>query len=142
MLYGSFLCFSKLEALDVDQVFLDVLPDLPPSLKTFGLRHYYTPIYHTISYLAQKVDLGAISLLKEVYLSMDVLAPGKLLDLPSRGATDILFYEAYNYLEPFFAGTDVFLRFENDLLAHMVHDYSFAFEFDRSGQFWLLIYLK
>jgi len=142
MSYGSFLGFSNLEALDVDQVFSDVLPDLPPSLKTFGLRNCYAPVYHTISYLALKVDLGATPLLKEVYLSTDVLAPGKMLDLPSRGATDVLFYEACNCLENLFAGTDVSLSFESDLLAHMVHDYSFAFEFDRSGQFWPLIYLK
>lgn len=142
MSYGSFLCFSNLEGLKVDQVFSDVLPDLPPSLKNFGLRNCYAPVYHTISYLAQKVDLGAMPLLKEVYLSTDVLAPGKMLDLPSRGATDVLFYEACNCLETLFAGTNVSLSFESDLLAHMVHDYSFAFEFDRSGQFWPLIYLK
>lgn len=142
MSYGSFLGFSNLEALGLDQVFSDVLPDLPPSLKTFGLRNCYAPVYHTIFYLAQKVDLGAMPLLKEVYLSTDVLAPGKMLDLPSRGATDVLFYEACNCLENIFAGTYVSLRFESDLLSHMVHDYSFAFEFDRSGQFWPLIYLK
>jgi hypothetical protein len=141
MSYGSFLEFINLTSLDVDQAFIDVLPGLPPSLKAFGLRNYYASVYHSICYIAQKVNAGAMPLLKEVFLSTDVLAPGKMLDLPSRGATDVLFYEAYNLLKSLFTGTDVCLRFESDLLSHIAHDYSFAFEFDRSGQFWPLIYL-
>lgn len=77
-----------------------------------------------MSYFAQKVGSGAMLLLKEVCLSTDVLAPGRMLNLPSRGATDDLCYEACSCLENNFAGTHAPLRFECDHLSHMVHDYS------------------
>jgi hypothetical protein len=140
--YGPFAAFGKLNSLNVDQAFLDFLPDLPKSLERFALQNCYASVYQTMCHIARQVNEGAIPLLGQIYLSTDVLAPGKMLDLPSRGATDILFEKSCDTLQCLFAGTAVCIGFENNLLSHVTDDYSFAFELDRSGLFWPLIYLK
>lgn len=139
--YGSFVQFRNLKSLDLDQVFLDDLPDLPRSLKRIALQNCYNTVFQTVSHLARDVNQGALPFLGEVYLSTDVLAPGRMLDLPLRGATDLLFEKSCDNLKSLFAGTEVCVRFENNLLSKIADDYSFAFEIDRSGIFWPLIYL-
>jgi hypothetical protein len=95
-----------------------------------------------MSYLAREVKQGAIPLLGEVYISIDVLAPGGMLDLLLRGATDMLFKASCDKIKSLFIGTGVYVGFEGALLSKVADDYSFAFESDRSGVFWPLIYLK
>jgi hypothetical protein len=140
--YGPFAAFENLNSLNVDQAFLDLLPDFPKSLERFYLQNCYASVYQTMSHIASKVNEGAIPLLRQIYLSTDVLAPGKMLDLPSRGATDVLFEESCDSLQSLFAGTAVCIGFEDNMLSQVTDDYSFAFELDRSRLSWPLISLK
>lgn len=139
---GPFGVFQKLEILEVDQSFIDVLPELPRSLRALILQNCHTSVYLTMSQLACRAKAGDLPLLETIYLSTDVLAPGRMLDLPSRGATDILLRESCNNLTRLFHGTGVNIQFEDGLLAKSAHDYSFAFDFGPSGNFWPLIYLS
>jgi hypothetical protein len=65
-----------------------------------------------------------------------------MLDLPLRGATDVLFEASCDKIKSLFIGTGVCVGFEGALLSKVADDYIFAFESDRSGLFWPLIYLK
>lgn len=139
--FGSFYEFDKLKILGVDQPFLKRLPDFPGSLQHLLLQCCQSPVFKTMSHVATQSTDGVLPLLTEVSLFGDVLYPGRMLDLPSRGATDVLFDASCQKLSGLFSHTAVDLQFEGDLLERTADDYDFAFTYGIPGAFWPLIYL-
>lgn len=139
--YGSFYEFDKLKTLSVDQPFLKDLSDFPPSLRHLFLQGCQSPVFQAMSHVSAQSIGGLLPLLTEVSLSSDVLYPGRMLDLPSRGATDLLFDGSCEKLSGLFFGTNVDLQFESGLFEKTVDDYDFAFNYGIPGTFWPLVSL-
>ncbi|KAL3442327.1 hypothetical protein BJX65DRAFT_312906 [Aspergillus insuetus] len=137
--FGSLLGLDHLESLTIDQIYLDAAPEFPPSLTRLAIQNCQTPIAGLLVYLANLASTGLFPHLKNVFLHSDNIYPGRMLDLPRRGATDVLFHEACRMLLKIFDGTDVTLRLNKDLLGITVRGYADAFEFGLPGVFWPFI---
>ncbi|KAL4877022.1 hypothetical protein BJY04DRAFT_137857 [Aspergillus karnatakaensis] len=140
--FGSLKEFASLEYLTVDQVYLGLEPDLPSSLSYLAIQNCQTPVAESLNYIASLALTGHLPSLKRVSLHSDNIHPGGMLDLPRRGATDLLFDAACRKLRGSFEGTGIKLRLESDLLASTVRGYADAFEFGQPGMFWPFIHLE
>jgi hypothetical protein len=138
---GSLREFAHLEYLTIDQLYLGDAPDLPSSLIHLGIQNCQTPIAESLRHIAKLGLTDHFPTLKSVFLQTDNLYPGGMLNLPRRGATDILFKEAYWELQECFTGTGIDLRLESDLLGTTARGYAAAYEFGWPGDFWPFIYL-
>ncbi|KAL2793723.1 hypothetical protein BJX66DRAFT_305518 [Aspergillus keveii] len=139
--FGSLLGLDHLESLTIDQIYLDAAPEFPPSLTRLSIQNCQTPIAGLLIYLANLASTGLFPNLKNVFLHSDDIYPGRMLDLPRRGATDVLFYEACRMLLGIFKGTEVTLRLNKDLLGITDRGYADAFEFGLPGVFWPFVYM-
>ncbi|KAL2838523.1 hypothetical protein BJY01DRAFT_258000 [Aspergillus pseudoustus] len=139
--FGSLKELVHLESLTIDQVYLNNEPELPPSLTRLAIQKCQTPIAGVLTYLAELALTGHFPRLQNILLHSDIIYPGRMLDLPRRGATDILFNKACQRLGEIFKGTGITLRLSGDLLASTVRGYAAAFECGQPGVFWPFIYL-
>ncbi|KAL5344011.1 hypothetical protein BJX70DRAFT_6274 [Aspergillus crustosus] len=140
--FGSLKKFDRLEYLTVDQLYLGNTPDLPSSLTHLVIQNCQTPIAQSLTYLANLALAGYLPSLESVSLHSDAIYPGGMLDLPHRGATDVLFHEACLNLQKRFNGTGITLRLDTDLLGVTARGYETAFEYGHPGIFWPFIYLE
>ncbi|GLA56004.1 hypothetical protein AnigIFM63604_003493, partial [Aspergillus niger] len=140
--FGSLKDFVGLEYLILDQVYFNCTPQLPPSLKHLTIRECRSPVAPSLVSIAECVLNGQLPNLQIICLHSDGIFPGKMLNLPQRGATDILFNEACRKLLDIFDGTGITLRFENDLLDKTVQGYGAAYEYGQPGLYWPFIYLE
>ncbi|KAL3496343.1 hypothetical protein BJX62DRAFT_193924 [Aspergillus germanicus] len=139
--FGSLLGLDHLESLTIDQIYLDAAPEFPSSLSRLSIQNCQSPIAGLLTYLANLASTGFFPNLKNVFLHSDNIYPGRMLDLPRRGATDVLFHEACRMLLGIFNGTGVALRLNKDLLGITDRGYADAFEFGLPGVFWPFIYM-
>ncbi|CEL10243.1 hypothetical protein ASPCAL13365 [Aspergillus calidoustus] len=139
--FGSLLGLDHLESLTIDQIYLNAAPEFPPSLTRLSIQNCQTPIGGLMIYLANLASTGRFPNLKNVFLHSDDIYPGRMLDLPRRGATDVLFHEACRGLLGIFNGTNVTLRLNKDLLRGTVRGYADAFEFGLPGVYWPFVYM-
>jgi hypothetical protein len=65
-----------------------------------------------------------------------------MLDLPRRGATDVLFNAACQKLRGSFKGTGIKLHLESGLLDVTSRGYADAVEFGQAGVFWPFVYVQ
>ncbi|KAL6231528.1 hypothetical protein BDW75DRAFT_42565 [Aspergillus navahoensis] len=135
----EFIC---LEYLTLDQVYLSHTPELPVSLKHLAVRECQSPIAQSLVYIAELALNGQLPNLSVILLHSDIIYPGQMLNLPQRGATDILFNEACQKLQRILVGTGITLCLENDLLDKTVQGYGAAFQDGQPGVWWPLVYLQ
>ncbi|KAJ0418660.1 hypothetical protein BJY00DRAFT_287502 [Aspergillus carlsbadensis] len=137
--FGSLREFTHLESLTIDQIYLNAAPEFPPSLTRLSIQNCQTPIAGFLTYLATLAATGLLPNLENIFLHSDTIYPGRMLDLPRRGATDVIFHEACRGLRGIFKGTGITLRLNKDLLEVTVRGYADAFEFGLPGVFWPFI---
>ncbi|KAI9372923.1 hypothetical protein BJX61DRAFT_410325 [Aspergillus egyptiacus] len=140
--HGSLQEFTSMEFLSLDQALLGENPLLPTSLRHLAIRNCQRPILPTLAFLAALAMDGQLPELGMISLHTDISYPGGMLDLPRRGATDLLFDEACSGLRRCLLGTGILLRFDSNLLDKTVEGYDFAHRFGADGVVWPFIYLR
>jgi hypothetical protein len=130
-----------LEFLTINQLYLADAPELPSMLTYLAIQNCQAPIVELLTHIGKLALTGDLPNLKTVLLRSDITYPGRMLDLPRRGATDILFGEACQTLRDKFKGTKIKLGLESDLLGSTVQGYATMFEYGQPGVYWPFIYL-
>ena len=136
----SFHDYAQLKLLSLDQIQISPQTLLPCSLEHLIIQNCRMPVFHQV---ARIVSLSGTTLpsLKIISLYPDALFPGKMLDLPSVGATTLLLKQSQERLHRLVQGTNIDIRFEYALLEKIASDYSFAAETGPPGQYGPLIRL-
>ncbi|RDH26657.1 hypothetical protein BDQ94DRAFT_131686 [Aspergillus welwitschiae] len=139
---GSLKQFVVLEYLILDQVYLSTTPEFPSSLKHLAIRECRSPIAQLLAHIAECVLNGQLPNLQYISLHSNITHPGRMINLPQRGATDILFNKACQNLQNILDGTEITLQLEKNLLDKTVQGYRAAYEFGQPGVFWPFIFLE
>jgi hypothetical protein len=139
---GSFLEYINAKFMGLDQLFLGILPQLPPSLEHLVIQYCRAPVLQTLTYVASQASQGHLPAMNLISLHSDICYPGRMLGLPARGATDVLFKIACQDLQKLFQGTGITLRVERNLLEKTVQGYDFEYNYGAPGAFWPFIHLR
>jgi hypothetical protein len=139
---GSFLEYINAKFMGLDQLFLGILPRLPPSLEHLAIQYCRVPVLQTLTFVASQANQGLIPAMNLTSLHSDICYPGRMLGLPARGATDVLFEIACQDLRNLFKGTRITLRVESNLLEKTVQGYDFEYNYGSPGAFWPFIHLR
>lgn len=139
---GSLKQFVVLEYLILDQVYYNCTSELPSSLIHLEIRDCRSPIAQALACIAETVLNGQLPNLQCISLHSDITYPGQMINLPKRGATDILFNKTCSDLRNILDGTEITLQLEKDLLDKTVQGYGAAYEYGQPGEFWPFIYLE
>jgi hypothetical protein len=139
---GSFQEYINAKFMGVDQLFLGILPQLPCSLEHLAIQYCRVPVLQTLAFVASQANQGLLPAMNLISLHSDICYPGRMLGLPARGATDILFEIACQDLQKLFEGTGITLRIESNLLEKTVQGYDFAHNYGTAGAFLPFIHLR
>ncbi|RDH27544.1 hypothetical protein BDQ94DRAFT_112422 [Aspergillus welwitschiae] len=117
------------------------------SLKQFVVLEYLIldQVYFNskaLACIAESVLNGQLPNLQCISLHSDITYPGQMINLPKRGATDILFNKTCSDLRNILDGTGITLQLEKDLLDKTVQGYGAAYDYGQPGEFWPFIYLE
>jgi hypothetical protein len=139
---GSFLEYINAKYMGLDQIFLGDLPQLPSSLEHIAIQYCRVPVLQTLAFVASQANQGLLPAMNLISLHSDICYPGRMLGLPARGATDVLFEIACQDLQKLFKGTGITLRVESNLLEKTVQGYDFEYKCGTPGAFWPFIHLR
>jgi hypothetical protein len=100
---GSFLEYINAKYMGSDQLFIDILPQLPPSLEHLAIQYCRVPVLQTLTFVASQANQGLMPAMNLMSLRSEVCYPGWMVWLPARGATEVLFeitcQDLQNYLK-------------------------------------------
>lgn len=139
---GSFLEYNNAKFMGLDQIFLGILPQLPSSLEHLAIQYCRVPVLQTLTFVASQANQGLLPAMNLISLHSDICYPGRMLGLPARGATDVLFEIACQGLQKLFKGTGIILRVESNLLEKTVQGYDFEYNCGTPGVLWPFIHLR
>jgi hypothetical protein len=139
--HGSFLQYTNMKFMSLDQSFLGILPQLPSSLEHLAIQYCRVPVLQTLIFVASQASQGLLPTMNLISLHSDICYPGRMLGLPARGATVVLFEIACQELHELFKGTGITLRLESALLEKTVQGYDFEVHCGTPGMFWPFIHL-
>jgi hypothetical protein len=139
--HGSFLQYTNMKFMSLDQSFLGILPQLPSSLEHLAIQYCRVPVLQTLTFVASQASQGLLPAMNLISLHSDICYPGRMLGLPARGATVVLFEIACQELHQLFKETGITLRLESALLEKTVQGYDFEVHCGTPGMFWPFIHL-